>query len=358
MSDIARDYAAAVALIAANPSAYFTVGADGVIRKESAIKSFFGHRPVAQQKMDEAVGEALLQMYDRAMAQTAGSGGGMDLVAPRQLDVVARFIVAYDRVHAAQQQARHNPSTASLTDRSVKVQVHEPTDEGSKHLQTFQKVLSANGMAPGDMVDHVQRLQKAAAAYSPATLNVFNNFALGGGNLTFQVLFDHPECMDASISADERHVRYQNCARPYVAAAKAKMAQSESAFVQAKLAEGSSLEEAQMLWEMRLESTNRMFDTNGNLHHQFSSGLDCLVPLGRYIADAKQQSLTVDQAMTPIRLWMGGNPDTLESIWQTQPDRAPALAEIALIARMVEKGIPLSDDQADAALQYFQPKSS
>jgi hypothetical protein len=358
MSEIARDYAAAVALISASPSAHFTVGADGGIRKESAIKSFFGHRPVTEQKMDEAVGEALLQMYDRAVAQSAGSGRGLDLVAPRQLDVVARFIVAYDRMHAAQQQARHNPSTASLTDRSVKVQVHEPTDAGSKHLQTFQQVLSANGMAPGDMVDHVQRLQKAAASYSPATLHVFNNFALGGGNLTFQILYNHPECMDPTISADERHTRYQNCARPYVAAAKAKMAEGEHDYVQAQLAEGFPPEEAQSLWELRLESTNSMFDTNGNLHHQFSSGLDCLVPLGRYIADAHQQSLTVEQAMTPIRLWMGGNPDTLESIWQTQPDKAPPLAEIALIARMVEKGIPLSDAQADTALKYFQPKSS
>lgn len=357
MSAVARDYASAVALITAHPNAHFRVDADGAIRKESAIKAFFGHRDVMHQQMDVAVGEALLQMYDSAMAQPAEARGGLELIAPRQLDVVARFITAYDRFHAAQQ-TRQNAAPAPLTDRSVTVKVHEPTDAGSKHLKTFQNVLSANGMAPGDMVDHVQRLQNAAAAFSPATLNVFNNFALGGGNLTFQVLFDHPECMDPSVSSDERLSRYEACAQPYVAAAKAAMVQSEEAFIQSKVDDECSLEDAQTLWAVKLESTLQMMDTNGTLRHQLSNGLDCLVPLGDYIAEAKKQSLTVEQAMTPIRLWMGSSHDTLASIWQAQPERAPALAEIGLVARMIEKGIPLSDAQANLALDFFQAKSS
>lgn len=357
MTAIARDYASAVSLIAANPKAHFSVDADGAIHQESRIKTFFGHRDVTQQKMDTAVGEALLQMYETALSHPTEGSTTLALVAPRQLDVVARFIRAYDQSRASAQHTRQKP-LAPLTGRSVTVTLHEPTDAGSKHLQSFQKVLSANGMAPGDMVDHVQRLQKTAAGFSPAALKAFNDFSLGGGNLIFRVLFNHPECTDPALSTEERHARYQICAKPYVEAAKAKLAQSEGAFVQARIAEGSSPEDAQSDWDLKWASTSMMLDINGNLHHQLSSGADCLADLGRYIAEAKNQSLTEDQAMTPIRVWMDGNPETLESIWQAKPDEVPALAEIALVARLIEKGIPLSDEQAQMAMQYFPPKSS
>ncbi len=357
MTAIARDYSAAVALIAAHPNANFHVDADGAIHQESRIKALFGHRDVAQQRMDMAVGEALLQMYETALAQPAKAGRTLALVAPRQLDVVARFIRAYDQSRDSVPHDRQKP-LAPLTGRSVTVTLHEPTDAGSKHLQSFQKVLSANGMAPGNMVDHVQRLQKTAAGFSPAALKAFNDFALGGGNLIFRVLFNHPECMDPALSTEERHARYQICAQPYVKAAKEKLTQSEGAFVQARIDEGSSPEDAQSDWDLKWASTSMMLDINANLHHQLSNGADCWVDLGRYIAEAKKQSLTEDQAMTPIRVWMDGNPETLESIWQAKPDEAPALAEIALVARLIEKGIPLSDEQAQMAMQYFPPKSS
>lgn len=356
MSNIARDYQSAVALISASPNAHFTVHADGGISKESRIKAFFGHRDVEHRKMDAKVGEALVTMYEQARTQAAGAQA---LVEPHQLEVVARFIRAYDQARAAAGHADQAATEGVFGGRSPSIPAQGPTDAGSKHRLALQKILAANGLRPAGMVDYVQRLQQAASGFSPEALHRFNRFALGGGNTIFRVLFNHPECTDPSVSAEERHTRYKACARPHIEATKAELMRGKDAFLQLRMDQEFTAEEAQAYWEEYVLSINATMELNATLDYQLDNIGDCLVELGAYIAAAKQNGLTQDQAMTPIRLWMSaGKTDTLDAIWQANPDLAPPLAELGLVARLIEQEIPLSNNQALLAMDYFPGASS
>ncbi len=356
MPTIARDYSAAVALIAANPNAHFSVDQDGHIQKTSRIKALFGQRDVVHQQTDHAVGAALLHLYDRALA--SGPAQAASLVNPRQLAVVARFIQAHDQAQAAGQAPSAGASNAAFNGRKPSAPGLAPTDAGTRQLREIQRTLAANGLVPSDMVSHVRRMQAAAADQSPDSLSAFNNFALGGGNITFSVLFHHPECTDPSVAPQVRHARYAACARPYVDAAKAKLQDGEAAFVAKKIADGLSPDDAQTFWDMNRLTTGQMMETNATLDHQLRSGKDCLLALGAYIAAAKAQGLDATQAMTPIRLWMGSGTEALASTWQSQAHKAPPLDELGLVARLIEEDIPLSDLQAQLAKQFFPPPSS
>ena len=299
--------------------------------------------------MDASVGEALLAMYEHARTQPASAQEAQDLVEPRQLEVFTRFMRAYDQARAASGTPGLAPADAAFGGRSASIPASEPTDEGSQRLRAMTAVLAANGVTPSGMVGYVQLLQQVASGFTPEAFHRFNRFALGGGNTIFRVLFHNPQCMDASVSTEERHTRYKACARPYAERATAESLRGEAAFLQLRMDQGYTAEEAQAYWEQKVLSVNAVMEINSTLEHQLGTVGDCLVELGSYIALAKQHGLTEDQAMTPIRLWMSGKTDTLDSIWRANPDLAPPLAEIGLVARLIEQEIPLSNDQAELA---------
>ena len=363
MADIARDYGAAIALLQSHPQGHFVADASGGIKRQSAVEHFFRQRGVAQRQVDAEIGRNLIALYEKALV---GAGNGGSPTDPRQLQVAARFINAYN----AQRNQPSAPASgvgSPLTQRKPSVpqstsagQPALAVDPGTARLQAVTASLATRGLAADTYVAYVRNLSELAAGFSPAELSAFNGFGLGLGNVVFRTFYEHPECGAAEVDAATRQARYAEHSGEQIARAKQQAVDGKEAWIAQQLANNPSAQRAELEddWDMALPLRLLVFDTDKSIDGRIKSNGDHTLALGRYVARARELGLTTEQAMTPIRLWKGLGDKPLQEEWQSGRVEAPELDELSAIAALVQQGIPLTERQANLVNHYLPPLSS
>lgn len=375
----AYDYKAAIDLMAAHPRAHFTVTADGGIRRESAVDHRFGHRGVTTLQRDAEVGKALIEMYGRQVLLESATAHPKDalspsgLVNPRHAVSVAHYIAAYNQWRKQDQAFEANSpdaDTYSMLNRmaSIPAGFEAPrADPGSLGLIAAQQALAKQGISPGEVVIQTEKLVELAQGYTPAQLSDFNRHTMGLGSVTFKALFEDPSLLDAEGLAEptqvaDRSARFQGLAERATDELKQSMLNARDQWIIDRWRQGGSTGGELMEHWITIQQTNApeleaVPKRFGKL--VADAGPAVLQALQAYLLQAKAQGLSAAQAMLGIRLFMGNQQDqTLAELWRAQPHRAPNLDELRLLARLVDEGVPLTEQQRQDFMQYLPPSST
>lgn len=379
LTTTAYDYKAAIDLMAAHPSAHFTVTADGGIRKESAVAHRFGHRGVEQLQRDAEVGKALIEMFGRQVLIESATAHPKDalspsgLVNPRHDASVARYIAAYNQRRQQDQAFEANSpdaNTYSMLNRMASIPAGSRApclDPGSLNLRTVQQALAKQGLSPGEVVSQTEKLVDLARAHTPAQLSAFNRHTMGLGSVTFKALFEDPSLLDAPglaepVQVAERAARFQGLAERATDELKQSMLNARDQWIIDRWRQGGSTGGELMEHWITIQQTNApeleaVPKRFGKL--VADAGPEVLQALQAYLLQAKSHGLSAEQAMLGIRLFMGNQAQqTLNQVWQAEPQRAPQLDELRLLARLVDEGVPLTEQQRQDFMQYLPPSST
>ena len=375
MPETARDYRHAIRLIESNPAVNFRVTNDGGIQRDSS-KHFpmLGGRKVEQLRRDAEVGKALIKLYGQAVTSDSAAPGEAPPINPRQLAVVERFMAAYDQIYggpAGGGQGRsasqapgllsRTPSIGGASDLSATALV-DSNDPGTRNLQKVQSALEQNGLKASSFVDHVKTLYRVVEGRLCSDLEAFNAHTLGGGNVIFRALYDRPQFLkpvSSEATVDYLDEVFAQTKRGFVAKARRQIEDTKDLWIAEHLVPGTDFEELEQNWQDMLPIRVRALEAGGSLSDiRAKLGPQACAALSDYISDCHAEGLKVDHAMTPIRIWMGPQAQTVERAVQLNPNLLPDMRELRVLCQLVEQGMPLTDLQANALLKYMPPPSS
>ncbi len=368
MTEIARDYRSALALITAHPDGRFSVTKDGAIQHERNWALLpFGQkaRKTEQLQRDAQVGTRLMEMYSQALVE--GAPGTVD---PVSLDVAARFIQACEaqRQHAGAAAAAGGAAAAgpALHTRTPSApQAWAMSQLGvnaTDNRGRVKEALRQRGLRPNDLIDQVKYAKSICNSRSPAQLTAFNAACMGGGDVGFRVIYEHPECLDEATELAARDAIYAQHAAPLIDSILSRMMDQKESWMQEKLRADPDFDQAELelLWTSRVSSTTAGVQSHADLSRvrSLSSG-DTLKQLSRFVEEARFFGLTADQAMGAIRIWMGDSTEPLSTEWERNPAKAPDVNELSTLFMLLDQeSVPLTDAQANAILKYLPPAST
>jgi len=361
MSDIARDYRAALALLRSNPTAHFVAVAGNGIRTEAAVTRTFAARGLKQVQIDAEVGRVLVALYNEAVEI------GHEAVDPRDIDVAARFVQAYE----AQRLAAGGPSVgpplrARSASRSASDAVTGPVEAGrsarppTRHpaqVRATDMRMALERFGFDHFGRYVRALTSLAQTRSSRDLQTINAAALGAGNIMLKTLFDRPECTDPQLPRELRREAYARYAPRFVQAAKAQYEASLPALLEQKVAQTGE-DERDDLWQTiqaNVPLQHRLFELASDTRNVDDADFDAIVD---YVRDAQNLGLSVDGAMIPIRMWMGDADTPLGETWKAEPSKAPDLALADMLGDLMDKTGHLTEEQFRDMKPYLPPTST
>ncbi|MEY2729379.1 MAG: hypothetical protein RL584_505 [Pseudomonadota bacterium] len=373
--EIARDYRHAIRLIETNPAVNFRVTNDGGIQRDTS-KHFpmLGGRKVEQLRRDAEVGKALIRLYGQAVTSDSAAQGEAPLINPRQLAVVERFMAAYDQVYGgsaggtsgrsasqAPDLLSRRPSIGSAPDPSAAA-LSAPQDPGTRNLQMVQSALEKHGLQASSYVDHVKSLFRVVEGRLRSDLLAINEHALGGGNVVFRALYDHPEFLNpvtTEAAVDYLNDAFEHTKRGFIAKARREIEHTKGQWIAEHMTPGADFAEMEQAWQDILPTRVLALEAGGTLADiRAKMGTRAWAALSDYIRDCHAEGLKVDQALTPIRLWMRPQDQTVERASEHDPSLRPDIAELRVLCQLVEQGMPMTDSQVTALLKYMPPPSS
>ncbi|NBO77352.1 MAG: hypothetical protein EBV28_10250 [Betaproteobacteria bacterium] len=346
MPETARDYRHAIRLIETNLAVNFRVTNDGGIQRDTS-KHFpmLGGRKVEQLRRDAEVGKALIKLYGQAVTSGSSAQGQAPLINPRQLAVVERFMAAYDQIYGGPAdggQVRSASQAPGLLSRTPSIGV-------------------ASDLSAAALVDS-NDLYRVVEGRLCSDLEAFNAHTLGGGNVIFRALYDRTQFLkpvSSEATVDYLDDVFAQTKRGFVAKARRQIEDTKDLWIAEHLVPGTDFEELEQNWQDMLPIRVRALEAGGSLSDiRAKLGPKTCAALSDYISDCHAEGLKVDHAMTPIRIWMGPQAQTVERAVQLNPNLLPDMDELQVLCQLVEQGMPLTDLQANALLKYMPPPSS
>lgn len=370
MTEFARDYRSAIALISAHPDGRFSVTKDGAIQHERNWALLpFGQkaRKAEQLQRDAQVGARLLEMYGQARNE-----GIPGLIDPASQEVAARFIQACEALRqgagasaalpglgVGQAGPALNARTPSTPQAWAMSQLGQSASDNRSRVKG---ALRQHGLSANDLIDQVKYTKSICGSRSAALLKAFNAVCMGGGDVGFRVFYEHPECLDEAIDLATREAMYAQHAKPLIDGVLSRVTDQKEAWMQDKRRADPDFVQAEleMLWASRVSSTTVGVQSHAELSRvrSLSSG-DTLQQLSRFVEEARFFGLTADQAMGAIRIWMGDSEVPLSAHWEQHPARAPDINELRTLLMLLDRDdVPLTDAQANAIVKYLPPPST
>lgn len=370
MTEFARDYRSAIALISAHPDGRFSVTKDGAIQHERNWALFpFGQkaRKAEQPQRDAQVGARLLEMYGQA--RNEGIPGVPD---PASQEVAVRFIQACEALRQGAGASAAVPG-AGVGEAGPALNARTPStpqawamsqlgQSAPDNRSRVEGALRQHGLSANDLIDQVKYTKSICGSRSPALLSAFNAACMGGGDIGFRVFYEHPECLDETTDFSTREAIYAQHAKPLIESTLSRMMGQKESWMQDKRRVDPDFDQAEleMLWTSRVNSTTAGVESHAELSRvrNLSSG-DTLPQLGRFIEESRFFGLTADQAMSAIRVLMGDSKEPLSAQWDQHPAAAPDVNELRTLLMLLDRDeVPLTDAQANAIVKYLPPAST